>query len=291
MGSRIRFLSANPGKRAAEKFCLAYAPVWAAASAVVMLSGAAERWGDVEFMAYGLGLWLPVAVVPLIWRSAEDRGKPLHRLHATKMHACLFLLAMSGSYNTSYFYDVLHMHYGFATTWNVNNVPLFLYALTVAYFSTYFVLLACGYRFLRSLLPPGAPPVAAGLMVVPVSLLVALLETLTHATPAMARLFCYDDVPFMLTFGTVMYATWFVITVPLWFVIDEEPGRETPWSYVLLSTLAACTLILATSELFKWVIAPHFTTVVDHAPGLRDFGTSCLGDATRPPRCVKIKSI
>lgn len=273
---RIRLLSRNPAKRVVERFYLAYTPVWALACAGVMLTGVAERWGDIEFMAFGVALWLPVLVVPLVWRAPEDRGKKPWRLYGFKMHACLFLLAICGNYITCYFYDVLHMHYGFATQWNIRKVPLFLYFLTVAYFSTYYVLLACGYRFLRSLLPTGAPGWMRGLMVIPVSLGVALLETLTHANPFMKRLFCYDDLPFMLWFGTIMYGTWFMITLPFWFTIDEEPGRETPWSYVLMSFLASFALILVSSELFKWVIAPHFTTVVDGAPGLRDYVGSCL---------------
>ena len=273
----MQILSRNPGKRAAERFYLAYSLVWAALSAVVMLSGAAATWGDIPFMIYGVGLWLPVLLVPLIWRAPEDKTKRFWQLYAFKMHACLFLLAFFGSYITFYFYQVLHMHYGFATTWNIHNVPFFLYFLTVAYFSTYYVLLFCGYRWLRSLVPARAPALVRGLMVVPVALAVAFLETLTHATSPMKRLFCYDDVPFMLSFGTVMYSTWFAITVLLWFPIDEEPGQDTPWRRIIINTLASFTLILAVSELFKWVIAPHFTTVMVNAPGLRDFASSCLG--------------
>jgi len=272
----IRFLSSNPGKRAAERFYLLYTLLWGSVSAAVMLTGAAESWGDAPLMIYGVGLWLPVLVVPLLWRAAEDRHKPFWKLYAFKMHACLFILAMAGSYVTFYFYEVFHMHYGFRTSWNVNKVPVFLYFLTVAYFSTYFVLLFTGYRALRSLLPARAPRWAGGLMVVPVALAVTYLESVTHATPFMKSLFCYDDLGFMLWFGNPAYSVWFIITVSLWFRIDEEPGDDTPWSYVLLSSLAAVALILVANEFIKWVVAPHFTTVIDGAPGLRDYAGSCL---------------
>ena len=118
---KLRLLSSNPGKAAAERFYLLYTLVWGSVSAGVMLSGAAERWGDVPLMIYGLGLYLPVLVVPLLWRAARDRQKPFWKLYAFKMHACLFILAMVGSYVTFYFYDVYHMHYGFHTSWNVNR--------------------------------------------------------------------------------------------------------------------------------------------------------------------------
>ena len=227
-------------------------------------------------MIFGLALWLPVLLVPIFWRAPGDRGKPFWKLFGFKIHAWLCLLAFFGNYVTFYFYEVLHMHYGFNTNLNVNNVPLFLYFLTVTYFSTYYVLLNLGYRFLRSLLPARSPSWVRGLMVVPVSLAVALLETVTHANPFMKSVFCYDDLPFMLSFGTVMYSTWFIVALPFWFPIDEKRGDDTSWSYVLMSFLAAFTLILACSELFKWVIAPYFTTVIDGAPGLQDFGRSCL---------------
>jgi len=273
---RIRFLSLNPGKRATERFYLVYTAVWGTLTAALMLSGAAVAWGDVPLMAWGVGLWLPVLVVPLLRRAPEDRQKPFHRLYGFKMHACLLLMAAGGCTITFYFYEVLHMHYGFRTQWNLNNVPLFLYFLTVAYFATYSVLLFAGYRFLNSLLPERTPRPVRALMAVPVSLAVALLETLTHATPLMRHLFCYDDVPFMLWFGTPMYAVWFVVWLGLWFPIDERPGDETPLGTALLRTLLAFALIVAASEIARGWIAPSFTTVVIGAPGLRDYGDSCL---------------
>jgi cycloeucalenol cycloisomerase len=272
----VRFMSENPGKRIVERFFLFYAPVWVSAAAAAALTGAAARWGDLELMIFGTALWLPVLLVPIFWRAPQDRKKPFWKLFGFKIHAWLFFLALSGNYVTFYFYEVLHMHYGFRTSLNVNNVPLFITFLTVAYFSTYYVLLNTGYRFLRSVLPARSPSWARSLMVVPVSLAVALLETATHANPFMRSVFCYDDLPFMLSFGTVMYGAWFIIAVPFWFPIDENPGDDTPWGYVLLSFLAAFTLILACSELFKQVIAPYFTAVVDGAPGLRDYAGSCL---------------
>jgi cycloeucalenol cycloisomerase len=272
----VRFLSPNPGKAAAERFYLLYTLLWGSITAGVMLSGAAESWGDAPLLVYGVGLWLPVPAGPLLWRAAGDRQKPFWKLYAFKMHACLFILAMAGSYVTFYFYEVFHMHYGFQTSWNVNRVPLFLYFLTVVYFSTYFVLLFVGTRALRSILPAGAPAWVRGLMVVPVALAVTYLEFATHATPFLRSLFCYDDPGFMLWFGNPAYSAWFVIAGSLWFRIDEEPGEDTAWSYVLLSALASVALILAANELIKWVIAPHFTTVVHGAPGLRDYAGSCL---------------
>ena len=68
--------------------------------------------------------------------------------------------------------------------------------------------------------------------------------TLLNANPFMTRLFCYDDLPFMLWFGTLMYGTWFVVTLPLWFPIDETPDVTTPWREVLTGALAGFMLVL-----------------------------------------------
>ncbi len=273
--------STNPGKRAAERWYLLYTPVWGAVSGVVMLSGVAERWSDPAFMVYGLGLWLGVLLPPYVRRVPEDRGKPALALYHSKFQAWMFLFAFLGNYWTKYFYEVLHMQYGFPTTWHVNHVPFFLYFVTVAYFSTYGTLLNMGLRWARARLA-GQGPWVQRLAVVPVCLTVAALETVLNANPFMTRLFCYDDLPFMLWFGTLMYGTWFVLTLPLWFPIDETPTVETPWREVLTGALAGFMLVILAMECFEWVIAPQFTTVHPGAIGLGNAGRSCLEPLLAP---------
>jgi cycloeucalenol cycloisomerase len=271
----LRLMSANPGKRAAERYYLAYTPVWGAVSGLVMLTGASERWGDGPFLGYGVALWLGVLVPPFLLRAPEDRRKPILALYHTKFQVWMFLFAFFGNYWTKYFYEVLHMHYGFATAWNVNHVPFFLYFVTVAYFTTYGTLLNIGWRAARSALA-GRPAWLRRLAIAPVCFAVAGLETALNANPYMEHLFCYDDLGFMLWFGTLMYGTWFLVTLPFWFPIDEERGAVTSWRDVLVGFLAAFMLVICANEFFKHVIAPHVTTVREGAIGLRDFGTSCL---------------
>jgi cycloeucalenol cycloisomerase len=276
---RLRLWSDNPGKRAAERYYLLYTPIWGAVSGLVMVTGVAERMTDLQFMLYGVGLWLGVLVPPFVLRARADRGAPLRDLYHAKFQAWMLVFAFLGNYWTEYFYEILHMHYGFPTTWNLNHVPLFLYFVTVAYFTTYGTLLNLGRRALRARLAT-RPPWVERLAVVPLCLAVAGLETALNANPFMERLFCYDDLGFVLWFGTIMYGAWFVIALPFWFPIDEEPATRTPWREVLVGVLAAFMLVLVVNEVFKHAIAPHFTTVREGAIGLRDFGSSCLV----PPR-------
>src|SRR5262249_52858004 len=160
--SHLRFESENPGKRAAERWYLLYTPVWGAVSAAVMLTGLAERWDEPSFLLYGLGLWLGVLLPPFVWRAPADRGKPALALYHAKFQAWMLLFACFGNWWSKYFYEVLHMQYGFPTPWTLNHVPLFLYFVTVAYFTTYGTLLNMGWRAARSLLADRPPWVGRG---------------------------------------------------------------------------------------------------------------------------------
>jgi cycloeucalenol cycloisomerase len=279
--SRVQILSRNPGKRAAERWYLIYTPLWGGLSALVMTTGigvhwSQQPWGDPAFFAYGLLVWMGVLVGGYLFRAPEDAGRPWHRLYHTKIQIWMFVFAFLGNYFTEYFYEVLHMQYGFRTTWNVNHVPFFLYMVTVAYFTTYGVLINVFRRLTRSLLPARTPGWLRALSYLPACFVVAGLETALNANPWMKSLFCYDDMSFMLWFGTLMYGLWFVVTAPLWFPIDEEPGVDTPLREVWLSALAGFMLVIIVNEGIRGLVAPHFTVVERGAIGLDNFGRSCL---------------
>ena len=102
-------------------------------------------------MAYGIALGGGAWAAALGTRPAEERALPLHRTAAFKLSLAVTLLAFGMNWSaTPYFYDVLHMHYGFGTTWNLRNVPLFLYLVTIAYFATYCALCAMAFRALHA---------------------------------------------------------------------------------------------------------------------------------------------
>jgi hypothetical protein len=149
--------------------------------------------------------------------------------------------------------------------------------MTVVYFTTYGTLINVCRRGAVACLPARAPVWVRSAVVLPVCFMVAGLETGLNANPFMRGLFCYDDLRFMLWFGTFVYGLWFVVTSPLWFPIDEEPGVDTPLARVLLGALAGFMLVLIVNEVIRSAVAPHFTTVQRGAIGLDDFGTSCLG--------------
>ncbi len=273
--------SDNPGKRAAQRLYLAYTPIWGAACGAVMLTGLADRWEDVPLLAMGFGLWAVLLAAGFVLRADEDRGRPWYRLYHAKLSAFVAAFAFFGNYfGTRYFYEVLDMHYGFRATWNLNDVPVFLYPLTAVYFTTYSALLDVALRATTS--SSSSRRVRVGALVA-CSLLLAGLETSLNANPSMKSSFCYGNLGFALWFGTLMYGVHFMIAGPCWHRIDERRGDDTRLGEVLASVLAAQMLIMCADEVFSRALAPHLTTVVPGRVGIPGKqGPSCL--VPRDPR-------
>lgn len=275
-------LSPNPAKRAIERYWLLYTLVWGGVCAVVMLGGFAERWGDVELMLFGLVLALGAVVGPFLVRSPEQRSVRFPNTTAFKMVLSVVLFAFGLNYTeTPYFWEVLHMHYGFGATWTIDSNPIFLYFLTIAYFATYSVLLCITFRFVRTRLA-GAPrwvriPAYA---IAPFG--VAFFETLFNANPWTTRIFCYDDMGLMLWFGTLSYGIAFMFALPVWLNVDEEPGSSVGAFTVAVWVAAALYADMLTLDLLRHTVAPLVTTIREGARGLRDFGASCLGAPNKP---------
>ena len=264
----MRWLAESPAKRAVERWWLVYTPIWGAFAGLVMLTGWATTWGDVECMIFGVAIAAGAVLPPLLRPPPEERKRPLHQRTATKYIASVVALAFGLNYTqTPFFFDVLHMHYGFGVTWTLDRNPLFLYLVTVAYFATYAVLCTMAFRALR-------PRTRAAWVLAPFG--VAFLETLLNANPFMTQLFCYDDLGLALGFGTLAYGFSFVVALPMWMAIDERPGERLPLRMVFVFAAAALFADWLYLEVFRHGIAPWVTTVIEDAPGLRDYAGSCL---------------
>jgi len=271
------WLSPNPRKRAVERFWLGYTPVWGAVAALVMIGGFGERWGDAPLMAFGGILGLGAAIGPVIVRAPEDRDVPWWRSTAFTLVTGVVLLAFGLNYTqTPYFWDVLHMHYGFRATIVIDENPVFLYLLTIAYFATYSVLTMMTLRAIRKRLS-AAPVVANVLGFTLAPLAMAFLETAMNANPFTPRLFCYDDMELMLTFGTLSYGIAFVYALPMWFFADEHEDmpRVGPLT-VAIWCGAVLYADLLSLDVLRYHVAPSLTVVEYDAHNLRDFGEGCL---------------
>lgn len=268
--------ASDPSQRATERFWTRYTLVWGTLAGIVMLSGLAQTWGDVPLMLFGAVLATGAIVGPLrLERRREGTGQ-LRDSAAFKSVASVVLLSFGLNYSqTPFFFDVLHMHYGFDVTVTIDRNPVFLYLLTVPYFATYFVICVTAYRWVRGGLSKAPTPVrwiAIGLT----PFAVAFLETAMNANPFLEAAFCYDDMTLMYTFGTFTYGLSFVLIMPVWVALSESRAGLTMGT-VVAWTLAAVYIDALLLDLLRYNVAPWFTTVIEDAPGLRDFGANCLG--------------
>jgi hypothetical protein len=270
-------LASHAGKRAVEKLWLANTLAWGAVCAVVMLGGFAEQWGDLQLLLLGLVVATPAALLPLFVRAPEERERPLRSTAGFKLSLSVVAFSVLLNYSqTPFFFDVLHAHFGFQSTLNIRNNPVFLYLMTIGYFSTYAVLLMMAYRATQHGLR-GSPLwlrwLGAGFSCVAV----AVLEAVLNANPFTRHLYCFDDVPFALWFGGLAYGLSFVLILPVWIGVDERPGERVPWARVLVFVAAAVYADTLALDFLRYHVAPHFTSVQTGAVGLGDVATSCLG--------------
>ena len=264
-------------KRDVERYWLRYTLVWGGAAGLVMLTSLAEKWTDVELMPFGVILGLGAIVPPMLRPPSDDeRARPLHQRTATRLGLSVAAFAFLMNYfTTPYFFDVLHMHYGFHSRIVVRDNPVFLYFLTVAYFATYAALLL-GALCIARRWGEKLPKPIAWVPVIAAPFVVAGLETALNANPFMKRLFCYDDAGFALTFGTLSYGACFCFTLPVWSSIDETRDAR-PSGAVIVARIAAATLgIVVTFAVLRAWVAPRVTVVHEDAPGLGYVEGSCL---------------
>ena len=120
-----RWQAPSAAKRAVERYWLGYTVVWGGVAGSVMLTGLAEGWGDVELMALGVAFALGTVVPPIARPHASEADVPWYQRTATKMSAGVVSFALLMNYVcTPYFFEVLHMRYGFRATWVIEQNPI-----------------------------------------------------------------------------------------------------------------------------------------------------------------------
>jgi cycloeucalenol cycloisomerase len=245
-------LSPNPTKRRNEIIVLLYSPLWIAVIAWMMFSHHFARWGDGGHLAFGIALALPLWIIPFAWRIPEERNRPLLELHATRFLVAIALMTFLQTYfGAMLFFDHLGMEYHFQVGWLLHGTPLFLYFVTIAYFSTYYVVLQIATRLVERRLPRALWLLARALL----GYGVAFAETASMSTPALREFFFYRDKTFALLWGSACYGTLFFISLPLFQRLDDRsdapPARMGP---LVRDVLAANMLILILYELYGGII-------------------------------------
>src|SRR5205814_1100491 len=85
--------------------------------------------------------------------------RPLAARHATRFNLWIGLFSILQVYFGSYlFFEVLGLEYHFPVRLELNRTPVFLYLLTISYFSTYYVVMSIVWRAFSTGMPRARRP-------------------------------------------------------------------------------------------------------------------------------------
>jgi cycloeucalenol cycloisomerase len=222
-----------------ERLLVAYSPVWIGVMAYVMFSGIFKQWGDATHLVFGLALALPV------WLIAIGDA------HAKRFVALITLYSFIQCYfGSKLFFESFGMQYHFHVTpkWTWNGTPAFLYFVTVAYFSTYYVALVLCWRFIEKRVPSVAGRLVFRALL---SYAIAFAETATMTHKVLADYFTYRDNRWVMLYGSICYGTIFFITLPQFYKVKADDK----WWPLVRDTLAYNLLILICYELYAFAIS------------------------------------
>jgi cycloeucalenol cycloisomerase len=252
--------SSDPDRAWAERFFLAISPLWMIAVATVIIANLLPGWGAGAYLAFACVLAAPAAVGPLVARRSIWAGGLRRPAYWLKFNVWIAIVVVFGTYiGTAYFVDLMGMRYGFPSALHLESpivgrsgapVPLFLYPLTQAYFVTYFTGLGVAWRTIRVKLRLGRLGALVSLVIL--AYLLAFGETFAMATDALTGLFAYADRTKMLLVGSLGYAIYFFVGLPMLERI------EPTWTLgrTVIEALATCMAILVLLELWAQLVGP-----------------------------------
>lgn len=244
----------NPSKAFGEQFMLLYSPLWMGVVAIIVNRKWYEVFTPNDFLAVGIALALPCISGPLLLANKEEKKVPIFERFIVKANIFIAVVGYIGNhFYTHYFYNVLGAHYtgplGEGRGLEINKVPVSMFLMTHVYFMSYHILVAPLLRALKNLFS-GAASQCAGvaLFVLLIALFTAFAETWTISS---FPYYTYPDLNEMLTKGSVFYGTYFVVTFPWFFRLDEEP--DNPWSIsrVIIEALAAMMVVLLCADFWR----------------------------------------
>ncbi len=261
-----RWFSENPSKAWAEKFFVAYSPLWMSFIGLLMALGVTQRIGEWGFLTIGLAVALPLVVVPALIRDERPIGRPWYRTYWFKANVYIGIFNFAANYfGTEYFFDVLGMVYDYPMiALNLDSklvgsgeqrVPVVMYLLTQAYFMTYHTSAVVVLRRIRtSRLPIGA--VLWPVLLLGVAYFWAWMETKAMANPWIESQFYYRDMERMLSYGSLFYALYFIPSFPIFYQLDES--ADTSWSLRLTvaAALSASMLMMFLLDFAAAIFGP-----------------------------------
>lgn len=155
---------------------------------------------------------------------------------------------------THYFYQVLGAAYTFPVEWQLNDVPVFLYLITHAYFSFYFTFSTIFLRRLRTTalyisLPTLLRGAAVAAAVLFLSVATAFGETWTIAG---VPYYTHNDKFLMYTVGSLFYGTYFIVSFPMYYELDEDVAQPK-WTVAnaLVNSMGCCMIVFSLLDIWR----------------------------------------
>jgi cycloeucalenol cycloisomerase len=246
-----KWLSDNPDKEWVEAFFLMYSPVWMALMGLMMVTGWAESASNGMLLLHATIVALPIVLIPALIHRQRSTA-PWYESYWFKANVYLFVFGFFGNYfGSEYFFDLLGMVYNYPNaSSNLDSallgtgeqrVPLIMYFYTHAYFMTYHATAGIALRKVQRLHVPGKR-LLFPVMVFVVGYLWAWAETKAMANPMLAQSFYYKDMARMLTYGSAIYATYFIASFPIYYLIDEHKKQSWSLPVVIAAGLSASML-------------------------------------------------
>jgi cycloeucalenol cycloisomerase len=248
MNAQGRWFSENADKAWNEKFFLSFVPVFVAYNAVVQQMG----WLDVGsfwHVTQNVGMWLPYCVLLPAWLRRRS-GTPWRESYWFKLNVYMAVWVFIATYfHTEYFFELVGLRYRFpgvdlyfdsalvgpleATAANLyQKVPIGMYFNTMAFFIVYHSLAVICMRRVRHMTLAWSRfgrRVAWVAIVVATALFFAWAETVLYVTDGAVGNVWYVDVSAMLSFGSIFYSMYFLVSFPNVYRLDEY-SLEPKWT-------------------------------------------------------------
>eukprot|EP01132_Coremiostelium_polycephalum_P002743 gene2743-3406_t len=252
------WFSKDPAKRASEKFFLLYSPVWIIGFSLIVATEKYKEYYDVEFFILGLLVSLPCVLYPLIFPCEADKGKPILQRYWVKANLWLALFGFIGNYFwTHYFFVLLGATYKFPVDFRLNEVPVFLYFVTHAYFVSYHAATTPILRrywtsfggkksFLKS--------VGSVILVFSMAYFTAFMEAWTMEK---VPYYSIENREQMYIVGSTFYMIYFIISFPMFTRIDETgKDKNEKWnlSRTALESLGSAMIVFTLCDFWRLII-------------------------------------
>jgi len=215
-----RWFSSNAEKAWTEKFFLYYSIYWISLFGLVVITNAYLDWKDTGYLVLSTIMILPSFLVPLLVPNNFSH-KPITQRYWFKANIWIAIFSFIGNYFwTHYFFTVLGSSYTFPIKIKLNNIPVFCYLITHAYFISYHTFSSvilrrfwtCSFyqnsksRFFQ-----------ISMNVIVIALMAYITAFMEAFTIAKVPYYQHHDRQTMYLIGSCFYAIYFIVSFPMFY--------------------------------------------------------------------------